>query len=232
MYRVARSISIISNNRVKKVVKTAFLIFSFIYFPIILSPIVASAQNRLFKLSPTAGITWRSTVMNFFNFNGVVPDDFTKPYSSEKNVQGFSLNPGIQIEYKIVGFEYYANLRYDVVYFKFGSNEEYEKDFLLDHNFNIYINKKIQYGIGLSIINSGKGYEFVNPIPRYHNIEFKTYNAFVTVPIKKILNLEIKALYIPKDFPENPNEKYIMYSLRVYYKFNFLNKAKKTHKNG
>lgn len=224
---MARSISIISNKRVKKAVKTAFLIFSFIYFPIIFSSTVASAQNRLFKFSPTAGITWRSTVMNFFNFNGVIPDDFTKPYDYERNVQGFSLNPGIQIEYKNIGFEYYANLRYDVVYFKFGSNEEYEKDFLLDHNFNIFINSKIQYGIGLSIINSGKGYEFVNPIPRFHNIEFKTYNAFLTVPIKKILYLEIKALYIPKDFPENPEEKYIMYSLRVYYKFDFLNKALK-----
>jgi hypothetical protein len=44
----------------------------------------------------------------------------------------------------------------------------------------------------------------------------------VTVPIKKIFNLEIKAMYIPKDFPENPNGKYIMYSLRAYYKFDFF----------
>ena len=156
-----------------------------------------------------------------------MPSDPTIPYDYERNVQGLSINPGIQIRSGFIGIEYYSNLRYDVVSWVIGVENERIKDFLIDHNFNLIFARKIDFGLGLSIVNSGKGFEFVNPIPRYHNIEFKSYNAFVTIPVKKIFNLEIKALYIPKDFPENPEQKCIMFSLRIYYKFDFLNKALK-----
>ena len=188
-------------------------------------------QSNTIKFYPTAGITWRSTAMNFFNFKGVIPADPTIPYDYERNVQGLSMNPGIQIRSGFIGFEYYSNLRYDVVHGVIGVENQRVKEFIIDHNFNLIFERKIDFGLGISIVNSGKGFEFINPVPRYHNIEFKTYNAFVTVPIKKILYLEIKALYIPKDFPENPKGNYIMYSLRVYYKFDFLNKIGKKNRN-
>ena len=184
-------------------------------------------QAKAIELYPTAGITWRSTATSFFNFKGIMPSDPTIPYDYERNVQGLSMNPGIQIRSGFIGIEYYSNLRYDVVSGVIGVENERIKDFLIDHNFNLIFARKIDFGLGLSIVNSGKGFEFVNPIPRYHNIEFKSYNAFVTIPVKKIFNLEIKALYIPKDFPENPEQKCIMFSLRIYYKFDFLNKALK-----
>ncbi|HBH25029.1 MAG TPA: hypothetical protein DDY13_16615 [Cytophagales bacterium] len=193
---------------------------------ILLFPYESIGQEKAIKIYPTAGITWRSTAMNFFNFKAVIPADPTKPYSYEKNVQGFSINPGLQIRTRNIGFEYYSNLRYDVIYSRLESENVYVKEFIVDHNFNLVFKRKIDFGVGLTFVNAGKGYEFVNPVPRYHNIEFKTYNAFVTIPIKKVINLEIKALYIPEDFPENPNEQYIMYSLRAYYKFDFLNKRK------
>jgi hypothetical protein len=194
---------------------------------ILLYPFKTFGQARTIKIYPTAGITWRSTAMNFFNFNAVIPADPTIPYDYERNVQGFSINPGLQIEVFNIGFEYYPNLRYDVVHGVIGVENERIREFIIDHNFNLILKRKIDFGIGLTIVNAGKGYEFVNPIPRYHNIEFKTYNTFVTIPVKKVINLEIKALYIPKDFPVNPNEQYIMYGLRVYYKFDFLNKKVK-----
>jgi len=203
------------------------------------------SQSREIKVYPTSGITWRSTAMNFFNFKSIVPADPTKPYNYERNVQGFGINLGLQLElFNNITFEYYPSLRYDYThhYYDLSKNRlinvingdsifgnDYPidvKEFILDHNFNLIFRRKIDFGFGLTIVNAGKGYEFVNPIPRYHNIEFKTYNAFITVPIKKLINLEIKALYIPKDFPENPDEQYIMYSLRAYYKFDFLNKKK------
>lgn len=193
---------------------------------ILLFPFETIGQEKAIKIYPTAGINWRIAVMNVFNFKAIIPADPTKPYSYEKNVQGFSFNPGIQLTSNIIGFEYYPNLRYDVVHYIFGSNDEYKKNFLIDHNLNLILKRKVEFGFGMTIVNAGKVYEFVNPIPRYHNIEFKTYNVFVTVPIKKVINLEIKALYIPKDFPENPNEQYVMYSLRAYYKFDFLNRKK------
>lgn len=193
---------------------------------ILLFPLEIMGQKNAIQIYPTAGITWRSTAMNFFNFKAVIPADPTIPYDYERNVQGFSLNPGLQLNSKFIGFEYYSNLRYDVVHGVIGVENKRVKEFIVDHNFNLIFKRKIDFGFGLTIINAGKGYEFVNPIPRYHNIEFKTYNIFVVVPIKKVINLEIKALYIPNNFPENPDEQYIMYSLRAYYKFDFLNKKK------
>ncbi|MCP4458511.1 MAG: hypothetical protein GY816_10890 [Cytophagales bacterium] len=202
------------------------------------------------KLYPTAGITWRSTAMNFFDFVSILPDDPNKPFDYERNVQGFSLNIGIQYQLSnSVAIEYYPNMRYDVTHHKWDSKYDelvlvvnevdsfftndkpiYIKKFLIDHNFNIMRKKgKLAYGLGLTIVNSGESYTFPhnhrapNPIVRTHIIEFKTYNAFVTLPLKKIFNLELKAMYIPRDFPENVSEKYIMYSIRVYYKFDFLN---------
>ncbi len=204
--------------------QNSFWVILFVF--IMTFPLRSFGQDKAIKIYPTAGITWRSTAMNFFNFKAVIPADPTKPYPYEKNVQGFSINPGVQIRTKIIGFEYYPNLRYDVIHYNLGSEEEYTKGFLIDHNFNLIFRRKIDFGIGMTIVNSGKTYEFVNPIPRYHDIEFKTYNFFVTIPIKKIINLEVKALYVPKDFPENPDEQYIMYSLRAFYKFDFLNRKK------
>ena len=160
--------------------------------------------------------------MNFFNFDAVIPSDPTKPYDYERNVQGLSINPGLQLQSGYLGFEYYSNLRYDVVHGTIGVENKYVKYFIIDHNINFFVKRKLSYGVGISIVNDNKVYSFVNPVLRYHNIEFKTYNVFVTLPIKKIINLEIKALYVPKGFPVNPKEKYIMYSLRAYYKFNFF----------
>ena len=189
---------------------------------------IFAQEEKIFKVYPTAGITWRSTAMNFFNFDAVIPADPTKPYNYERNVQGLGINPGLQLQFKLVGVEYYPSLRYDVIHSDVHIENKYTKGFLIDHNINLFVKRKILYGVGFSIVNDNEVYSFVNPTLRYHNLEFKTYNFFVTVPIiKKIMQLEIKALYVPKDFPENPDEDYIMYSLRAYYKFDFLNKPKK-----
>ena len=187
-----------------------------------------AAQDEKIKIQFTTGFTWRSTVMNFFNLKEVIPADPTQPYDYERNVQGLGLNPGLLISSHVISLEYYSNLRYDVVYSRIGMENVYVKDFLMDHNFNISMIRKLTYGVGISIVNFGKGYAFVNPIPRYQNIEFTTYNFLVAFPINKLMNLELKALYIPKDFPENPVEKYITYSARVYHTFQI---PKKRHKS-
>jgi len=220
------------------------------YLLLVAIPDVYGQDVKRGKIYPTAGITWRSTAMNFFNFNAVLPDDFSKQYSYERNVQGFSLNIGIQYQLSnSVFLEYYPNLRYDVTHSTYDSKYDrlvlvtsagdssfvnghpiYEKSFLIDHNFNIIrkIGRK-SFGFGMTIVNTGKTINYPlnhrspNPIIKHQNIEFKTYNAFVTIPLKKIFSLEFKALYIPRDFPWNVSEKYIMYSMRVYYRFKSLN---------
>ena len=60
-------------------------------------PATLFAQNKqehLFKIIPTAGISWRSTVMNFWNFYEVIRAS-PIPYHYEKNIVGFSFNPGV-----------------------------------------------------------------------------------------------------------------------------------------
>jgi len=226
----------------------SFLLCTYLLFTAI--PDVHSQESYSGKFYPTAGITWRSTAMNFFNFDYVWPDDFSRPYDYERNVQGFSLNIGIQYQLSnTLVVEYYPNLRYDVIYHRW--DKKYDeligitndgdslftndnpiniKEFIIDHNFNIMRKKgRLAYGLGMTIVNTGKSFKYPNsyrapnPIYRYQSLEFKAYNAFVTFPLKNIFNLELKAMYIPKDFPYNQFEKYIMYSMRVYYRFKSLN---------
>ena len=225
MYRMECKLSI-DKNKKPGLPSLLFSNILVVLLPVVFgfSSIKSLGQAKLIKLYPTAGITWRSTAVSSIHLYSSYR---TSPYDYERNVQGFSLNPGIQLEFRKVGFEYYTNLRYDVVHSKTGALNDYVKDFLLDHNINLFYHHKIQYGLGMSIVNSGKGFEFVyRRVPKYHNIEFKTYNIFVTIPVKKIVFLEIKALYVPKDFPENQEAEYLMFSLRAYYKFDFLNKRK------
>ncbi len=178
------------------------------------------SQKQRVSVYPTVGLTWRSTAMNFFNFKAVNPADPTVPYPYERNVQGLSLNTGVFVKTSSFGFEYYLNLRYDVTHNDLKIEDTYYKEFITDHNFNFILQKKIDYGIGISIVNFNKGFEFENPVGvmRYQDIQFNSYNFLVILPLKKKFYLELKALYIPHGFPENPNEKYMMYSIRFFYK--------------
>jgi hypothetical protein len=193
------------------------------------------AQAQKLEVYPTAGITWRSTLMNFFNFDYVWPYDNTVPFDYERNIQGLGLNIGCLLQGDLLGIEYYPSFRYDVTHFRFrppGSTgvhyvtkDDYYKSFLVDHNVNLlFRRKKLDFGFGFSLVNAGKGFHFENPFPRYQRIEFKTYSAFVTIPIKKVVHLELKAHYIPERHPQNPYQKYMSYSIRLYHRFGFLNK--------
>jgi hypothetical protein len=205
----------------KKAGCAAFFFYIFLTVPV-------KGQEKAVEFYPTLGITLRAGIMNFFNLQIIQPESFTRPYPSERNIDGFSLNPGFAIDFYSLEVEYFSNLRYDVVHYIRGSENEYARAFLLDHNFNLSFRKKLSYGVGISIVNSGKGYWYIdntiNPIPKYHDIEFSTINFFLSIPVWKILKLEVKALYMPNGYGYNRSEEYIMYSLRLYHKFNFLNK--------
>jgi len=211
-------------------------------------------MNGHSKWQPTIGITWRSTAMNFFDFGPIVPMDWNMKYTYEKNVQGFSLNPGIQYQLsRTIYLEYYPNLRFDVTHsvwnkkddvFQFvndegdslfiNSNPSYPKTFLIDHNFNIIRKKeKLALGLGMTIVNAGKtlNYPVNHRIPsnrRIQDIEFSTLNGFVVFPVKKIYNVELKALFIPNNFPRNIYEQYMLYTIRVFYKFGEKGESRKT----
>lgn len=211
--------------------------------------------QKLNNLEPTIGLTWRSTAMNFFDLGPIWPDDNSRQYSYEQNVQGFGLNIGLQWHIsKSLVLEYSPAFRYDYVMHRyddkdnqlagvingdtlwFNSNPIDIKNFLVDHNLNI--SKKFpgsaMIGVGVTIVNSGKVIVFPairnSQIPkfqqdRHFNIEFLTYNIFYTFPIKKVINLELKALYVPKgEFPYNRRNDYLMYSIRAYYNLSRLAK--------
>ena len=193
---------------------------------LIFFPNIINAQNFWEKLNFTGEITFRTTaVTDFYNFDIIFPDDGTKLYNYESNIQGFALNPGLLFNDAYLNIEYFPSLRYDVVRNVLGVENAKKREFIIDHNFNFGIKwKKLVYGLGMTIINAGKGYYFVNPMPiiRYNDIEFKTYNVYVVIPIKPLL-IEVKMLYIPRGFPQDLDGKYNMYSLRLFYNFQALN---------
>lgn len=203
------------NLKVRKVRKVALATF----LSMLLTLVNFDCNSQDARWNLTSGLTWRSTVMNFFNLKGLWPADFTVPYVYERNVQGFSLNLGIKYETSNYSLEYYPNFRYDVTHRNLKIENDHFKSFIIDHNVNFLIRRKISYGLGMSIINYNKGFEFENPVGvhRYKNIEFTTINCLMVIPMRKRVFLELKALYIPKDFPLNANEQYMTYSIRSYY---------------
>lgn len=227
----------IAKDLLKKRASKAALFFidnkvftTFCLLLLLLPSLHSLAQTKAVSIHPTFGMSFRSTAMNFFNFRAVERRDFTLPYNYEKNVQGIALDLGVQLDVLSIGLEYSPRFRFDYVHSNYDIALQEPlpdtKDFLLDHNVNIFFRRKIIYGTGFTIVNAGKGYWFENPVGfrRYHNIEFMTYNLFVGVPVKKHLCLEFKAQYIPENFPINRQDDYIMYSLKAYYTFKSSNK--------
>ncbi|MGK7390556.1 MAG: hypothetical protein ACNS60_09395 [Candidatus Cyclobacteriaceae bacterium M2_1C_046] len=233
------------NEIKKKFVKGTVLIT----VPLTLLSFGLKAQTEVphITISPTIGITARSTMMNVFNFKAINIEDRTIPFSYEKNAQGIALSIGGQFSSESFGFEYYSNFRYDYIshYFDpqynefvaiingdslfFNDNPIHIKELIIDQNFNFYHKKNNKtFGVGLTLVNPGKGFHLENPkgTYRYINIQFWTYNAFITFPIKPI-DVEFKVLYIPEDMPTNRTDDFLMYSLRIFYKF----KTKKIMKN-
>jgi len=178
-----------------------------------------------FTLYATAGVSWRSTAMNFFNFRAVPQNPFI-PYDYERNIQGVSVTPGLLVSNGRIGIEYYLNLRYDVTHteraFPFPCPSRRVKEFIVDQNVNLVFNRnrKVDWGLGLSVVNTGKGFAFENPIgvQRYHNIQFTSYNAFAVFPLRDQLFLELRALLVPHGFPDSPGAVVITYSARAFYR--------------
>ena len=229
-----------------------FLILIFCIFP----GQMAIAQQREPNLTGTIGITWRSTPIDFFNSKYIDIHSRIPSYNDERNVQGFSLNIGLIYRISsILSLEYHPNIRYDQITFhqdtvgwmrsitrtQTGVTVTYQpiheqipnKEFILDHNFNLVFTTKLNWGLGLSIINTGKSFQYENPIgspSKTENIQFVTYNAFVVIPVKKILFLELKALYTNNLPASDPNDNHIMFSTRLFYKIRFKSNLKAHNK--
>jgi hypothetical protein len=196
-------------------------------------------------VTPAIGLSWRSSIIDLFNSRGMVRF-FRIPYNYEKNIQGISLNPSINIFIRParIAIEYAPNLRYDHLYnvwsdschliqSESGSRPmcyypllEEVNDFIVDHNFNLFVRlgenkdkRKTRIGFGLSIVNSGKDFTSQNG-QNYWNLSFATYNLALQIPIKKHFIVEPKVLYIPREFPYNPMRRYLSFSLRTFYTFN------------
>ncbi len=204
------------------------------------------SKEKLINIQPTFGLTWRIGIMNFFNFGYKEPNFRGQPFLEERNTQGISYTPGIQLNSYPwnLGFEYQMGLRYDHLYHSYENSScqlvqpnfcvfvpEYVKSFLVDHHFNIY--KSIRWlsrkgnektyllGIGITIVNAGKDYTVSG---RTFDAQYTSYNIFVSIPILKQFYLEPKINYIPSGFPQNPSNELMSYSIRVYYRFNSQNR--------
>ena len=203
-------------------------------------------EEATFVITPAIGLSWRSTAIGLSGHRGMVRG-FQIPYNYEKNIQGASLNPSINIYIRPaqLAIEYAPNLRYDHLYNVWSDSchlmqldfnprpvchyllLDEVKGFIIDHNFNFFIRlgkskdkRKTRVGFGLSLVNSGKDFTSQNDYGQvYWNLAFTTYNLALQIPIKKHFTVEPKVLYIPQDFPDGPAQRYLSFSLRTFYNF-------------
>lgn len=200
-----------------------------------------------FVVTPAIGLSWRSTTIGLFRGNSLVRA-LRIPYNYEKNIQGISLNPSINVYIRParLAIEYAPNLRYDhlhnvwsnschLMQLEFNPRPmchypllEEVTGFIIDHNFNFFIRlseskdkRKTRVGLGLSFVNSGEDFTSRNG-QNYWNLAFTTYNLLFQIPIKKHFMLEPKVLYIPHGFPEGPGQKHLTFSIRTFYNFRAL----------
>ncbi|MGK7389708.1 MAG: hypothetical protein ACNS60_05130 [Candidatus Cyclobacteriaceae bacterium M2_1C_046] len=169
------------------------------------------AQQSLISLE--AGISWRSNIVEAFDMQPVDKSNGFFDYNYKRNIQGLSFTPAIKFNHPedLFSIRYYPNVRYDHPHY----NEIQE--FILDHNFDLMLNRKIKYGIGYSLLNYGKGISYMlNDEYHYHSLQFQSLNVFAIIPYKK-LDLEIKAHYLPHEKSINPDKDYLLIGLRLFY---------------
>ncbi|MFN8354543.1 MAG: hypothetical protein U0Y10_08860 [Spirosomataceae bacterium] len=208
-------------------------IFFLLFFP---NTIVAQIveHRKLFSDVVTfrAGGNWRSTVMNFFDFQNVRNFKLDVPYPTEANIQGVGLFIGtsLYIDRFNVGLTYTPTFRHDYVHtgsnLVVGEDKNHPKQFISDHDFSIFKlikrRKRSQIlGFGYTIINLGKGFFVQNP-PTYNNdyfsIQFHTWNLSWAFPIAQSFYFEPQVILIPKTLPNNNRDNLLMYNFKFYIK--------------
>lgn len=126
------------------------------------------------KLYLSAGFLYRSPATRLATLNGVSRIPISNLFIGERNIQAFGLATGVT--YQIKGkfeFEYYPFLRYDHVAFESILPTTYRKEFIVDHNFNFRIRKKVALGLGFALSIQGK-----NILTFLVRIELKATRAF------------------------------------------------------
>ena len=195
------------------------------------------------KFYPTLGLSFRTPIFPIAGDDATpipVSDTLYRTghpgFDSEDNLTGIALNIGLQLTTGKIGIEYNPSIRYGVYATSGGignvSGLEAKRKILIDHHFNVWLNRRIDFGVGISMLNAGEtmnmsivqGAGVFNSLGTIEqNIQMTSYNLMVNIPIKEVVNFELKAHLIPPGFPD-ANRFTSAVSLRVYYKFGFLHK--------
>ncbi|WP_128546991.1 hypothetical protein [Larkinella soli] len=199
---------------------------------------VDEEKLKPFSFNVEAGVSARSTLMNFLNFRRVDAYDPIIPFNYEKHLQGTAVNLGFSFFCRPIksGLAYSPSFRYDIIHGTF-SIPNYKKDFLTEHHVFAYkafwLNpkrKKYHYlGLGIGIMNPGKKYLITKEIGNgnvrlikqdfYLNMQYNVIDIRFGVPISRRFWIEPIASIIPKTFPVNKRDTFIMYSLKFSYSF-------------
>jgi hypothetical protein len=216
-----------------------------------LAPYLSSYSQPLenVRIEVSAGGTWQSTIMNFFNFRQVPRFSPYMPYVYECNIQGVGFQPTLRIGLKESRFRvlYSPTLRHDYVQHIRAEPPSVERHnvykWFLNHHFVLHweVNRKPNkfgrhqtLGLGYSLFNPKKyRVEFYDPrfggqqfaIP----LRFPTFTARYEWPIKKHLELAAHAHYLYGYYPDtpfSPQLHYMLYSLSFSYNWQ-LDKSRK-----
>ncbi len=196
----------------------------------------AQVRDSTWNVEYAAGLSLRSTVMYFFNFDWIEIYDFSiQDYHFEKNLQGLSFQPSIRITppHSVWSLQVIPSIRYDVTHVRVGRidtiqtfngpqvrfiNEEV-KQFIFEPQASLMcgINARSSLGVGAGLINTGKRYTDYEG--RKHNIQFYTIDLTYQRRMKRFL-WEARAHYNREgQFPRDPLNDFLMYSVRFAWYF-------------
>ncbi len=191
-----------------------------------------------FVVGIDAGVTIRSTLMNAFNFKGVNAYNGVIGFNYEKHIQGISLTTSVSIYDTLthLGLAYAPSMRYAYVHGTF-SEPRYVKDLLTEHHayiFKVYSlnrrsSRKMYIGVGGALMNPGKRYFISKDLPNglqraiqndfWFDIQYWVGECRVGLPVATHLWVEPMFSVIPRTFPTNKSETFLMYSVRLSYNF-------------
>lgn len=185
------------------------------------------------------GTTWRSTLMNVFDFKDPYADEPGIPVNYEKHIQGFAFSPGINFYSKEhrVGVGYMPTIRYDYIYGHRSQPKGEIFDLLTEHHLFVFRNyklrakdeKSVYAGLGVALMNPGKRYwiekKLTDSTNRFiktdfwYDIQYVAVDARLGIPLGKKYWIETTATLIPQTFPTNNRRSYLTYSVRFFYRF-------------
>ena len=174
----------------------------------------SSATERVINWSTSIGLSWKSDAMNVFTLNRIERQWGAGPFATAGAFSGIGLNLGLAVSITDFGLEYAPSILNHKL-----SVQERAKKLTIDHQFNLFWQRKLRYSIGYVIFYDNTSLEYNWNGPQVQDLEYNALSIAVAAPIKDIVQVEFKIMYARSEYPNNPDREAMLYGLRVFHIF-------------